>query len=57
VFEVFKEKEMTSEEVGRELGMGILILAVFAGFIFPQAAKWILLVTVVLGLISWYSGK
>lgn len=48
---------MTPEELGRELGMGILILAVFAGFVFPQAAKWILLATVLLGLISWYSGK
>lgn len=48
---------MTSEELGRQLGLGILILAVFAGFVFPGAAKWILLTTVVLGLISWYSGS
>lgn len=37
---------MTSDDAG----MGVLVLSVFAAFMFPAAAKWILLGLVVFGL-------
>jgi hypothetical protein len=35
------------------LGMIILVAAVVFGFVFPSAAKWILLAVVLIGLQSW----
>lgn len=46
-----KTVKVTDKE--KELGMGLIIIAAFMGFMFPDAAKWILAVLVALGIISW----
>ena len=38
----------------RDIGCVVLVLSAFAGFVFPNAAKWILLVLALGGLGSWW---
>lgn len=38
----------------REIGCVVFVLSAFAGFVFPNAAKWILLVLALGGLGSWW---
>lgn len=44
---------MKKKKIFYNLANIILISSAFLGFIFPDYAKWILLVLVVTGLISW----
>jgi hypothetical protein len=37
----------------KRLGMVMLVFAAVLGFVWPAGAKWILLIIVLIGLISW----
>ena len=40
-----------------DAGVVILVLSVIVGFVFPNTARWILLVLVLFGLWSWWGTK
>ena len=41
----------------KELGVVVLVLCGFFGMIYPTAARWILLVLILVGLWSWWNRK